>query len=77
LAPLRVGEITASGTALDLHNGEQRVVPPQASALVRVQLIQRRDQGVGDDALFCDGLTGGLERANIGAAVNRRQSCPE
>jgi hypothetical protein len=42
LASLRVGEIAPSGTALELHGGERRVVPAHASALVRAQLIHRR-----------------------------------
>jgi hypothetical protein len=53
LALLRVGEIALSGTALELRGGERRVVPPHVSALVRAQLIQRRDRGArNDDPLF-------------------------
>lgn len=59
LASLRVGEITSSGTALELFGGERRVLPAHTAALVRAQLIDRRDVGaVDDDHFFCqrDGL---------------------
>lgn len=53
MALLRVGEIALSGTAIELRSGERRVVPPQVSALVRAQVILRRDQGArNDDPLF-------------------------
>jgi hypothetical protein len=53
LASLRIAEIASSGTVLELGRGERRVIPTSVSALVRAQLIRRRDQGANcDDALF-------------------------
>jgi hypothetical protein len=54
LTSLCVGELTTSGTLLQLHRGEQRVLPAAAAPLVRAQLIQRWAQGASeDDALVC------------------------
>jgi hypothetical protein len=53
LASLRVGDIAPSGTTLELRSGERRVLHTHFSALVRAQLIRRRDLGADDDdALF-------------------------